>query len=301
MGQVVRGERPGRRWRRIAHGVHADGACTFEEHLHGWSLVLAPSAVWTHLTAAELRGWWLPSPVPHPLFAAVGLADRHPQRRGLSVFRMRQPPDAETVRGLRVATAAEILLAASRDLAVLDLVPLADSALRSRDCSREELADIAASGRPGAGVLRGVLPLLDPRSESPWESVMRVLHRAAGIPVEPQHTVVDAAGRFVARADLWVAGTRRLHEYDGEVHRDRTAHRSDLDRDRRLLDADWQRYGYTAAEVLRGGPLIASADAALGRRWDGRRLAAWRGLVNDSWWGAGGRARAAARWPARDC
>ena len=301
MAEVVRGQRRGRRWHRIAQGLHADGPCTLEERLRGWALVLPDSAVWTHLTAAEVRGWWLPNRLPHPVFAAVGLGERHPQRRGLSVYRLQQPPQALPLRGLRLATAIETLVAAARDLAVLDLVPLADSALRSGDCTLDDLGEVAASGRPGAAVLRSVLPLLDARSESAWESVMRVLHRAAGIPVEPQHQVVDGRGRFVARADLWVVGTRRLHEYDGEVHRDRTAHRSDLDRDRRLLDAGWQRYGYTAAEVLRGGPLIASVDAALGRRWEGSRLHRWRTLVDASWWGPAGQARAAARWPERDC
>lgn len=71
---------------------------------------------------------------------------------------------------------------------------------------------------------------------------MRVLHRAADIEVEPQRVIHDAAGRFVARADLWLVGTRRISEYDGEVHRDLATHRRDLDRDRRLAEAGWQRY-----------------------------------------------------------
>jgi hypothetical protein len=48
--------------------------------------------------------------------------------------------------------------------------------------------------------------------------VLRVLHRAADIPVEPQHVIVDDYGRFLARADLLIKGTRRIHEYDGAVH-----------------------------------------------------------------------------------
>ncbi|MBP2416793.1 hypothetical protein ACFFOM_15765 [Microlunatus capsulatus] len=296
MVEVVRGERRGQRWQRLAHGLHADGPCSPEDRLRAWELVLPPSAVWTHLSAAALRGWWLPADVPRPAVAAVARGERHPQRRGLVVLRLGEPPVAEQVRGFAVASAPETLLAAARDLAVLDLVPLADSALRTGDCSLAELTALGATGRPGAPALRRALPLLDPRSESAWESVMRVLHGAAGVAVDPQHVVRDADGRFVARADLQLVGTRRLHEYDGEVHRDRAVHRADLDRDRRLLDEGWQRYGWTAAEVLRGGALIASADAALGRSWDGRRLQAWRQLVADSWWGAAGRARAAARW-----
>ena len=174
---------------------------------------------------------------------------------------------------------------------------MADSALRSGHLDLAELSELAAGRRPGTRMLRRVLPLVDARSESPWESVMRVLHGAAGIRVEPQHVVRDAAGGFVARADLWLVGTRRLHEYDGEVHRDLDTHRSDLDRDRRLVEAGWQRCGYTAGEVLRkGGSIIASADAVLGRGWDPERLTAWRALVRASLYGPDGRTRARRRW-----
>jgi hypothetical protein len=42
--------------------------------------------------------------------------------------------------------------------------------------------------------------------------VMRVLHLAAEINVEPQKKIYDQRGRFIARADLWLVGTRRIHE-----------------------------------------------------------------------------------------
>lgn len=284
MAEIVRGERRGQRWTRLTHGVHARGAVDDDDRLRGIGLVLPDDAVFTHLTAAALRGWWLPRPMPRPVFAAIADGGRHPQRRGLAVIRQRVPPQAEVVRGFRVATAPETLLAAARDLAVLDLVPVVDSALRQRCCSLAELGAVAAPGRRGAARLRAAALLADARSESAWESMMRVLHGAAGIQVEPQHILTDDRGRFLARADLWLVGTRRLHEYDGEVHRDRSVHRSDLDRDRRLLDSDYQRYGYTAAEVLAGGGILASVDQALGRRWQPERLTRWRQLVSDSSW-----------------
>lgn len=80
-----------------------------------------------------------------------------------------------------------------------------------------------------------------------------MLHRVAEVDVVPQHEVRDERGGLVARADLWLTGTRRIREYDGEVHRDPGRHRRDLDRDRRLVEAGWQRCWYTAPEVLRGG------------------------------------------------
>lgn len=202
-----------------------------------------------------------------------------------------------TVDGLRLTTPAETLLAAARDLGVLDLVIMGDSALRLEHCSIEQLKEAAQQRRRGVRMLRTVIPLLDPRSESAWESVLRVLHRAAYIDVEPQYEIYDQRGHVLARADLWIKGTRRIHEYDGAEHRDEDVHVSDLDRDRRLVENDWQRCGYTAKTVLRhGGSIITSVDHLLGRAWDPRRLQRWNTLVADSLFGAQGRARVRRRW-----
>ena len=290
-------------WAPVARGLYAqDTSPNLADRLGAWRLALLRTAVFTSLTAAELRGWWLPAPVPHPVFAAVAEQERHPQRRGLRVTRLGEAPVAELVQGLPVASAAETLLAAARDLGLLDLVAMADWALRAGDCTLTDLQALASQPRRGAPALRALLPLVDRRSESPWESILRVLHRAADIEVEPQYEITDDRGRFLARADLWLVGTRRIHEYDGEVHRSVDAHRSDLGRDRRLVEADWQRCGYTSREVLRGGAsIIASADAVLGRTWDPARLAAWRALVADSLYGSGGRSRVAQRWRSSKC
>jgi hypothetical protein len=201
------------------------------------------------------------------------------------------------INGVRVASAAEILLAAAKDLSLLDLVILGDSALHLRDCTVEELLAVAAQRRRGAPLLRTAIPLLDGRSESPWESVLRVMHVAAEVEVEPQKKLYDEWGNFVARADLWVVGTRRIHEYDGEMHRDREIHRADLARERRLVEINWQRIGFTSPQLLyEGGSIIAGFDRLLGRAWDPRRLARWDALLDDSLLRSSGRARAVRRW-----
>jgi hypothetical protein len=175
----------------------------------------------------------------------------------------------------------------ARDLGVLDLVIIGDSALRQGQCSLTELTETAAQRRRGAPMLRSIIGLLDPRSESPWESVMRVLHRAADIEVEPQYELFDQWGRFVARADLRITGTRRIHEYDGAGHRDAAVHLVDLDRERRIVEIDWQRCGFTARQLLReGGSIIASVDRLLGRSWDPCRLGRWNHLVENSLYGS---------------
>lgn len=271
---------------RVSHGLHVRTTRPLDpvERLQALSAVLPPSSAFTHLTAAAVRGWWLPPPVSHPVFVAVPLGERYPERAGVRVARLATSSSAELVRGVPLAPAADTLLALARDLGPLDLVPVADSALRQGDCTLADLVEVSTGRRRGAPALRAVLPLLDRRAESAWESVLRVLHRVAEIEVEPQYEVRDDRGGFIARADLWLVGTRRLHEYDGGVHRRPDQHRRDLDRDRRLIEAGWQRCGYTATEVLnRGahhrlrrcsaGPLLGRA-AGPGLAGAGQRLAA---------------------------
>jgi len=267
-------------WSRLAYGLYAATQRSLTEELHAWSLLLPPDAAFTHLTAVEARGWWQPAPLPHPVFAALRVGDPPPRRPGLFVSRHPNRPATEVFDGVRLTTGAETMLAAARDLGVLDLVIIGDSALRRNHCSLAELTETAAQRRRGAPMLRRIIDMLDRRSESPWESVMRVLHRAAEIEVEPQYELFDQWGRIVARADLRITGTRRIHEYDGAGHRDAAIHLSDLDRDRRIVELDWQRCGFTARQLLRdGGSIIAPVDRLLGRSWDPDGLPA-----GTTWW-----------------
>lgn len=296
---AYRGQSQGRRSTRVAYGLHvaAPHLRHLREELGAWRLVLPPGAAFTHLTAAELRGWWLPARISHPVFAAAAQDDYCPRRTGLLTTRHRLRPPAEDYEGVVLTSAAETLLAAARDLGVLDLVPLADSALRLGHLTVDELEATSRQRRRGAPMLRTVLPLLDKRSESPWESIMRVLHRAADVEVEPQFKVYDAENCFVGRADLWLVGTTRVHEYDGGGHRDPETHRQDLGRDRRFVSIGWERLGFTSSDLLDGGSgVIHAADQALGRPWDPRRLRRWNRLVESSLYSATGRVRALRRW-----
>jgi hypothetical protein len=295
---LIRGRQRTRNWERVTRGVYAQARPrTLAEDLSAWQLVLPPTAAFSYLTAAELRGWWLPAPTVHPVFAAMLDSDPRPRRPGLLLCRHTQLFGVSLIDGLRVTTPGETLLAAARDLGVLDLVIMGDSALRLKHCTVTDLTIVAHQRRRGAPLLRQVIPMLDPRSESAWESIMRVLHRAADIPVLVQEEIHNQFGHLLGRADLLIEGTRRLQEYDGAGHRDAETHAGDLARDRGLLADNWQRHGYVSQDLLHGGAeIIADVDRTLGRSWDSRRLAAWQNLVKHSLYGRAGRGRAWRRW-----
>lgn len=301
MTTAVRGRAPGSDWSSVTRGVWT--APTAEpdlgEQLRAWSLVLPSQAALTHLTAAALYGWWLPDVPPHPVFVALPVDVPRPRRPGLQVCRHPVPPSIRWVDGLRVTDPAETLLAAARDLTLLDLVVLADCALHLGDVTPAELAALAGRRRRGAPALRALLPLVDERSESAWESVMRVLHHAAEIPVEPQQVIVDGSGAFVARVDLAINGTHRVHEYDGGGHRTPEAQDADLARSRLLSLAGVDRHGFTSRHLLKdGAKIIRATDQLLGRTWDVRRFCAWEALLNRSALRPSGWRRLRDRWTA---
>lgn len=163
-------------WQRVGHGVHrrVDSAVSHPD-LRAWLEVLPTSAVLSHLSAASAHGWWMPPlPTDLPVFVAMPRAAHRVRRPELVVTRHPTPPAVVAVDGLRVTPPAETLVTCARDLGVLDLAVLADAALRA-GTTREEVV-LAARRRRGAPRLLRALELADPRSESAWETLLRVLH-----------------------------------------------------------------------------------------------------------------------------
>ncbi len=300
--EVVLGRRRGQRWTKLGYGVYRragnDEAGRGLADLRAWQQVLPSSAAYTHLTGARVHGLWLP-PMPAHLPLVVGLpkAGTRPKRPQLRCVRQTTSAAPVLAQGLRVAPVAETLLACAHDLGLLDLGVLVDSALHLRLWSEEQLRATAAPRRRGAPALRAALACADARSESPWETLLRLFHVTCEVPVVPQFEVRDERGGFVARGDLWLRGTRTLHEYDGAVHRDRRTHVHDLARERRLANLGWTRRGYTSEDLLdRADQVLREADAALGRPHDRARLDRWWALLDESLFTSRGRRRLARRW-----
>ncbi len=110
----------------------------------------------------------------------------------------------------------------------------------------------AHSGWPGLSLLREVLTLAEPLSESPMETRLRLLLLDAGLgPLTAQQDVLDSRGRFVARVDLAWPALRVAVEYDGDHHRERAHFRQDVARLNTLRAAGWIVLRFTADDVLR--------------------------------------------------
>ncbi len=251
--------------------------------LHAWQLALPPEAAFTHLTGAGIHQIWLPPTSGLPVWISLPYGVTRPTRPGLRVVRRHISPAPIIVNGLRCETAAQSVLIAARDLHELDLACLVEGARHLKLFSEDEEDRLFTEMFPGSPRLRRSFDWATGGSESIWELLLRVLHKACDVAVEAQHVVRDEHGVFVARGDLRLFGTRRLHEYDGAGHRDAAQHRQDLKRDRRLGAAGWERRGYTSHEVLHQAvTILRDADQALGRDHDPKRVRRWHDILRKS-------------------
>jgi len=253
------------------------------EDARAWQPSIPGHACFAALTAAILRGWWLP-PLPEwlPVFVAQTWVAAPPQHRQLVVTRHRLIPESDDIDGLRVAVPGETLLGCARFLGLLDTVILVDGALDA-GVSIAEIRRAAALRRRGAPRLRQALLLCDARSESAPETMLRLFHDAVDCRVTPQYVVTMPAGEFVARGDLRIDGHRTLHEYDGESHLDRRRQRADLRRERRIGNGSWLRRGYTIEDLLlQPLGILRDIDLTLGRPHDPSRVKVWYALLRES-------------------
>lgn len=299
----IRGQMRRRGFRRVAHGLflpHAHGLtpqAEWRRDLRAWLEVLPEGSVFTGLTAARLLGWDLPKlPEQVPVFAATQ-STRRPRRPGLICSRLVRTARRGAVRGLPVDSAEEVLLRCARDLGRLDLRILLESARRVGHVHAADMEALLVSGRPGVRLLRSVWESSTGRSDSAGESVLQEFHDALEISYVAQKELYDEQGQLVAKADLWIVGTDRLHEYDGGVHRDPKVHRNDLRRERGLGRAHHARRGFSLDDLLNHALVtMQEIDRDLGRPSRLRRYRSWQATVDQSLYSHAGRERVMNRW-----
>lgn len=291
-------------FRRVAHGLFLpikpdpEPDDEFRRDLRAWLMVLPQGARFTHVTAARLLGWQLPNlPEQVPVFAAVDQSETRPRRPGLICSRLVSDRPRTVVKELPIDPPEEILLRAARDLGLLDLLILVDSARRLGHVDEGAMTELMSGVRPGVRALRAAWALSSRRAESAGETILRLFDATLEVPVEPQAELSDEAGNFVAKVDLLVIGTAQVHEYDGAHHRGKRQHRIDLRRDRGLGRAGYERRGFTLDDLV-NQPAVTmhEIDRDLGRAHDVGRLEAWRRILGNSLYAPAGRRRVMNRW-----
>lgn len=96
-------------------------------------------------------------------------------------------------------------------------VAAADAALRLNLTNMQLLREVAAEcpRQPGGAAFRSVLDRVDPRAESPGESLTRLVLWMLGYAVSSQVEIRDATGTLVGRVDFLLAEAPVIIEFDG--------------------------------------------------------------------------------------
>lgn len=213
--------------RRVFRGVYIDAAAEDDltSRARALRLVVPPTAVVTDECAAWVRGIDLLARndhvIPPPLTVYQPLERTRVRRPGTTGGRRTLlARDLETVHGLQVTTGLRTALdlarlrSRERGLAALDALRRAGGF----DVPEMEREVLRFKGYRGVRRLRELIPLSDPRAESPAESVMRLRWLGARLPaVTPQIPVPNAWGVEIYRLDLGVPELRYAAEYDGRA------------------------------------------------------------------------------------
>jgi very-short-patch-repair endonuclease len=250
-------------------------ALTLTERCRALQTRLPDNAFFCGSTAAALLAVPLPSRLRGDprLHVAVPAPSRAPHAEGIAGHKLGIHQDELTLHlGLRISAAARTWCDLASLLSVADLVAAGDYLLHRRAplCSSEQLATAVRDhpGRRGRPSLLRALELVDDRSESPAESVLRVILISAGfLGVVPNHVVRDRSGRFLGRVDLAFPDARVAIEYEGDYHRtERDRWRKDMSRIRRLESAGWRVIRVNADDLRDPTHLLMELGTALAGR-----------------------------------
>ncbi len=223
-------------------------------HARAALLALGPAAALVGRSAAVLRGWGL---LEEPRFTEVGLPHgrRRRQLAGVRTVQVRSLRVDPVLLGagqsaLRTTTAVETAVSCCLQLSLLEAVVAVDSGLRRGDLALNDLRSRALdlSGRADAERVRTVLSLVDPRSGSVLESVLRVHMLRDGLTGFVSQRVVVRQGVYILRTDFCFERAKLVVETDGRVYH------PDADKDRvtsnQLCTAGWRVLRFTWPEVL---------------------------------------------------
>jgi hypothetical protein len=234
------------------------------QQLSGVARRLPAGAAFSGRTAAWLQG--LDVAPCNPIEVTIPKRFGITRRAGAIVRRAALTGNEVVLRHGLPATSAlrTVVDLASRD-PLTEAVVAADLALHARLISIAKLRTYIAAHRRTRGIarLRRVIELVEPKTESPMETRLRMLLVLAGLPrPQVQIEIKDEHGRNLGRPDLLYSSQRLAIEYDGGNHRERLV--DDNRRQNRLIGAGFRLLRFTAADVYRAPESVVLQVRELG-------------------------------------
>ena len=170
---------------------------------------------------------------------------------------------------MRITTAERTFIDLAARLSLPTLVAFGDYSLRNQLTDPATLTHclVDCTGQRGVRRARQALSMLDPRAESPRESMLRIVLEESGLPRPiPQLVIRSANGDFIARGDLVYTEHKVVVEYDGAHHLTREQQASDADRRHKLALDDWLVVTITPEDMRNPRRAVEKVAQALASR-----------------------------------
>ncbi|NUR71350.1 MAG: DUF559 domain-containing protein [Hamadaea sp.] len=204
---------------------------------------------------SALRLWGLaPLGEPDAVTLLVPRGQHMRRHDGLDVRRGRLASDEVTgVLGPPVTTSLRTAFDIARLQPRTHALICLDSMLKQKKVYLDGLTAFFAAhpGWPGRRRADALLTEVEPLTESPMETRLRLLILDAGLPRPAAQYKIMNGKRFVARVDFAYPQYRIAIEYDGDHHRELVTHRFDMERQNELSALGWTVLRFHADDVLR--------------------------------------------------
>lgn len=284
----------------VARGIHASSAALSDpdtEPIAALSLRASlaarafPSSWISHVTAAQLRGWWLPARLAADTQIHLSFPkslQRHTTRSGVISHRMTHPESRPNImHQAPVSRPMRTWLELAQFLAHQELVILGDHLVRTPYFRYEgrsapwvrldRFRDFLHTAPRLKGISKARLALGEVRvgSDSPAETMLRLAIVRAGLPEPMLQVAADAGDPRSPRADLGYPGAKIAIQYDGASHFVADQARKDQRRDNIFIAAGWWLLKLNRDDAAEGfvsaiaqlRALLADSGAAPAQLW----------------------------------
>lgn len=262
----------GRRFRRLFRGVYVSAAIQLEAR--HWILAavmtMPAGSVASHVTALRLYGFAIGPAHPFHVSTESGTHTRHD---GIVPHQRLHRIGVRVVDGVPVTGPNRTIVDIATKVTFIELVQAIEVMLHRRHTTLDQLTRYALERHlDGVRRTRRALTLAREGSESPMETVVRLMIRFARLPEPiPNLEIRDEHGLFLARGDLVLPRWKILIEYDGWHHeRDADQRVRDIGRRERLEAAGWRVIVITAGDLRQPRQIVRRIHAVLTERgWTG--------------------------------
>jgi hypothetical protein len=264
----------------LRRGVYASRArATKLKTLAGGELLLqiaaeaalaGPDTVVSHQSAASLHHIDLLGP-PSALVTLTRRAQRSWHARSGVRMHAAKLPDEHVVTelGMLVTTPARTVVDLARTMDFRAGVVAADSALRSKLTSPDELRSVLAVCplHTGIGRAKAVIEFADGLAESPLESIARVVFSEGGLPPPALQVWLGGTTEPTARVDFYWRKYRTIAEVDGAIkYADPLRARAQLQRDANLRADGFEVVHFGWQEITENPAFVIAAIKKAFRR-----------------------------------